>query len=77
MAAPLNLRVAGREKRVRLLIVPAILTALAIPIDVFAWLTGNSDLLYSALYWEVLGWGGALLFLTGARVEAFLGPPSS
>ena len=77
MAASMESGAARRESPIRLLIVPAILTALAIPVDAFAWLTGNSDLLYSAIYWEVVGWGAVLLFLTGARFEAFLGPRTS
>jgi hypothetical protein len=65
---------AGGENPLRHLIVPAILTALAIPLDAAAWLAGDMDLLYTALFWEGLMWAGVLLFLAGRWADAFLQP---
>ncbi len=53
----------------RILLIPALLTLLAIPLDLLAWLSGPVELFWTLLFWEVLLWGGVLLYLVGAWLE--------
>jgi hypothetical protein len=74
MSATMGRGAGDPENPLRHLIVPAVLTALAIPLDILAWLAGDVDLLYTALFWEGLMWAGVLLFLAGRWADAFLQP---
>ena len=52
----------------RLLIAPAVLTALAIPVHVIAWYAGDEYLL-TTVFWQTLMWAGALLYFTGLLAD--------
>ncbi len=53
----------------RVLRVPAVLTLLAILLDVLAWLSGPVELFWTYVFWEVLLWGGVLLYFAGLWFE--------
>ena len=53
----------------RVLWIPAVLTLLAIPLDLLAWLSGALDLVWTVLFWEGLLWGGVLLHFAGTGFE--------
>jgi hypothetical protein len=53
----------------RILRIPAVLTLLAIPLDLLAWLSGPVELFWTLLFWEAFLWGGVLLYLMGAWLE--------
>ena len=53
----------------RILIIPAVLTLLAIPLDVLAWLSGAVELFWTHVLWQALLWGGILLHLAGIWFE--------
>jgi len=59
----------------RILRIPVLLTLLAIPLDVLAWLSGPVELFWTYLFWEGLLWGGVLLYLAGGSLERFRRAP--
>lgn len=61
----------------RVLRIPALLTLLAIPLDVLAWLSGPAELFWTYLFWEALLWGGALLYFAGGWIERTRRVPTS
>ena len=72
-AAPSPLRPAFAAARpegpLRLLRLPLVLTLLAIPLDVLAWLSGPIELFWTYVFWEALLWGGVALYVAGLWFE--------
>ncbi len=58
-----------RESPLRHLIVLGVLAALAVPLDLLAWLVAPVEILATALFWEALLGGGAVLFVLGVWFE--------